>query len=223
VKLLLIVRAEKSVNGLVLPAVSRPTARRTATISCPGELAYKCLRRAKLLWRRGPARRAAIATIVRAIPRPGNEPRKRRQNGWDLDRKLRFVIAQQSAPQCWESDPRNQSRPAVTRPYESPLCPESDRKRPRCNAWHHAKSTPALRRLRPPRGCLRRPPDVILVEKAILDLDIDFVEPLFGSAHCNAEQLVKLDAFSATLPQQGRWRYRLLFELLHRALFRLLV
>ena len=75
----------------------------------------------------------------------------------------------------------------------------------------------------PPRGCLRRPPDVILVEKAILDLDINFVEPLFGSAHCNAQQLLKLDAFSATLPQQGRWRYRLLFELLHRALFRLLV
>ena len=52
-KLRLIVVAEKWVNGLVLPAVSRPTARRTATISCPGELAYKCLRRAKLLWRRG--------------------------------------------------------------------------------------------------------------------------------------------------------------------------
>ena len=115
---------------------------------------------------------------------------------------------------------RGQRSPDPTR---SPLCPESDRKRPRCNACHHAKSTPALRRLRPPRGCLRRPPDVILVEKAILDLDIDFAEPLFGSAHCNAEQLVKLDAFSATLPQQGRWRYRLLFELLHRALFRLLV
>jgi hypothetical protein len=46
VKLLLIVVAEKWVNGLVLPAVSRPTARQTATISCPGELAYKCLRRA---------------------------------------------------------------------------------------------------------------------------------------------------------------------------------
>ena len=41
VKLLVIVVAEKWVNGLVLPAVSRPTARRTATISCPGELAYK--------------------------------------------------------------------------------------------------------------------------------------------------------------------------------------
>jgi len=61
--------------------VSRPTARRTATISCPGELAYKCLRRAKLLWRRGPARRVSIVTIVRAIQRPGKEPRKRRQNG----------------------------------------------------------------------------------------------------------------------------------------------
>ena len=35
-KLLVIVVAEKWVNGLVLPAVSRPTARRTATISCPG-------------------------------------------------------------------------------------------------------------------------------------------------------------------------------------------
>jgi hypothetical protein len=56
-----IVVAEKWVNGLVLPAVSRPTARRTATISCPGELAYKCLRRAKLLWRRG--RPGALALV----------------------------------------------------------------------------------------------------------------------------------------------------------------
>ena len=42
-------------------------------------------------------------------------------------------------------------------------------------------------------------------------------------AHRNAEQLLELHAFSAARAQQHRRRYRLLFELLHRALFRLLV